>query len=246
MVGAEVRATQIPREVFVEGFVRVASGREGDTSYERRVHEAVCAWYDAHDFVGNPTSWPCCWGARPQRRSRSCGACICKDPRVDETTKRLVDEAAVRRAILTVARAIDRLDFELLASCYHPDASDQRHGRVREIAEFLEWVKPILRGMESTMHRLSTQFIDIEGDVARAETYCVARHLSKVEGQDDPQEWFAYLRYLDTLERREDGVWRIARRVCAYEPGTLNPNTMERVPAESLGGARDRSDPSYR
>jgi uncharacterized protein YbjT (DUF2867 family) len=54
VVGRPVRATQIPREAFVEGFVRVATGRGGDTSYEARVLEAVCAWYDAHDFIGNP------------------------------------------------------------------------------------------------------------------------------------------------------------------------------------------------
>ncbi len=162
-----------------------------------------------------------------------------------DALQRLVDEHEVRRVVRTVARAIDRLDFELLASCYHPDASDERHGRVREIGEFLEWVRPILGSMESTMHSLSTQFVEVDGDVAHAETYCMARHLSAGPEGGPAREWFAYVRYVDRLERRE-GTWRILRRVCAYEPGTLNPNTMEPVPPENLGGSRSREDPSYR
>src|SRR3954452_21041342 len=146
---------------------------------------------------------------------------------------RLVDEQAVARVVRTVARAIDRLDFELLASCYHPDATDERHGRVRGIAEFLEWVQPILHGMQSTLHALSTQLVDVDGDVAHAETYCTARHVA-VRDDGETQVWFAYVRYVDRLERR-DGRWAIQRRVCAYEPGTLNPNTLEPVPAEVLG-----------
>jgi hypothetical protein len=156
----------------------------------------------------------------------------------------VTDEQAVSRVISTVARAIDRLDFELLESCYHPDAADERHGRVRPIAEFLEWVRPILRGMQSTMHALSTQLIDVDGDVAHAETYCTARHVAAAE-DGSTRVWFAYVRYVDRLERR-DGVWRIQRRVCAYEPGTLNPNTLEPVAADVLGGVRGREDPSYR
>jgi ketosteroid isomerase-like protein len=159
--------------------------------------------------------------------------------------ERLVDEQAVARVIRTVARAIDRLDYDLLASCYHPDASDERHGRVRGIDEFLEWVRPILGEMVSTLHQISTQFVDVDGDVAYAESYCMARHLSAAPDGGPPREWFAYLRYIDRLERR-DGTWRILRRVCAYEPGTLNPNTLELVPGENLGGSRSRADPSYR
>jgi ketosteroid isomerase-like protein len=153
-------------------------------------------------------------------------------------------EREVSRVIRTIARAIDRLDFELLASCYHPDATDERHGRVRPIPEFLEWVRPILTGMVSTMHSLTTQFVDVDGDVAYAETYCTARHVAR-DGEGPPRVWFAYVRYIDRLERR-DGNWRVLRRVCAYEPGTLNPNTKEPVPEGDLGGSRDREDPSYR
>src|SRR3954467_7786982 len=132
-----------------------------------------------------------------------------------DAVQRLLDEEAVGRVVRTVARAIDRLDFELLASCYHPDATDERHGRVRGIAEFLEWVQPILHGMQSTLHALSTQLVDVDGDVAHAETYCTARHVA-VRDDGETQVWFAYLRYVDRLQPPAGRRAR-PRAVCAQQ-----------------------------
>jgi ketosteroid isomerase-like protein len=162
----------------------------------------------------------------------------------DAALRDLVDQQAVRDVIASIARGIDRLDFELLASCYAEDAIDERHGVRRQIGEFLEWVEPILIGMESTLHSISTQLVEVDGDAAYAESYCMARHFS-VTAEDRPaHEWFVYCRYLDRFART-DARWLLTHRRCAYEPGTLNAATLKPVPAEILGGARGRDDPSY-
>ncbi len=162
----------------------------------------------------------------------------------DAALQELIDQQAVRDVIASVARGLDRLDFELLASCYAEDAVDERHGVRREIGDFLEWVRPILLGMESTLHSISTQLVEVDSDVAYAESYCRARHFSVTAEGQPAHEWFVYCRYLDRFTRA-DGRWLLSHRRCVYEPGTVNASTLAPVPAEILGGARSREDPSY-
>jgi len=162
------------------------------------------------------------------------------------TLQALLDRERIREVLARVARSIDRLDLELMASCYTSDAVDERHGVERPIAEFVAWVEPLLRSFASTLHQLTTQLIEVDGDVARVETYCVARHVA-CDGDGGPGEvWFTYLRYVDSMARDGDGRWLIRHRFCAYEPGTVNLTTLEPLPAAALGGSRDRDDPAYR
>jgi SnoaL-like domain len=57
--------------------------------------------------------------------------------------------------------------------------------------------------------------VDLDRDVARAETYAVAFH--RYTDQDGhPTDMWAGLRYVDRLERRHD-AWRFTARVCAYD-----------------------------
>ena len=48
----------------------------------------------------------------------------------------LIDEAAIKKVHLRYCRGIDRMDWDLIRSCYHPDAIDdhgeepRRHGRL--------------------------------------------------------------------------------------------------------------------
>jgi hypothetical protein len=158
-----------------------------------------------------------------------------------DEVRALLDQQEVRDVLARLARSIDRLDFELMAECYHPDGTDERHGVRRTVPEFIAWVEPVLRSMDSTLHQLTTQLVVVDGDEATAETYCVARHVLPPDGR----VWFAHLRYHDDLVRL-DGRWRLRHRSCAYEPGMVDPVTQELVPAERLGGSRDRSDPAYR
>ena len=39
--------------------------------------------------------------------------------------QQLLDEAEIRRVHIRYCRGIDRMDWDLVRSCYHPDAIDQ-------------------------------------------------------------------------------------------------------------------------
>jgi hypothetical protein len=95
---------------------------------------------------------------------------------------------------------------------------------------------------DATMHFLGTQVIELDGDVAWAETYCLALHRLRATDGAPARDKVRPIRYCDRLERR-DGEWRIARRVVVYEPGRVDPLSDELLAA--VGGSRDRSDPAY-
>jgi ketosteroid isomerase-like protein len=104
-----------------------------------------------------------------------------------------------------------------------------------------------------TMHTLGQIRIEVEGNVAYAESYCLAHHVFKggpdllPEGmQSGTTDWFMGLRYLDRFERRDDGPWLIANRLCAYEWGYMVPASYTWPLGESYTwGRTDRQDPSY-
>jgi hypothetical protein len=133
----------------------------------------------------------------------------------------LVDEAAIRKVLVLYSRAIDRMDWELLRTCYHQGAVDD-HGLYRgDIEGFIELLSEKLPLDESTTHFLGNHEIDVEGDVAFAETACVARHRRAAVDGTPATDYVAFLRYCDRFERR-DGEWRIAHRVVVYEPGRID------------------------
>lgn len=59
---------------------------------------------------------------------------------LDPRLQRLLDEAEIREVMCRGARAIDRLDMELLRSCYHPDAVDDHGVYVGDVEGFIAFV----------------------------------------------------------------------------------------------------------
>ena len=165
---------------------------------------------------------------------------------MDATLQRLADEAAIRDVLARYARAVDRMDWELLRSCYHADATDVHGGVTFTLDEFVAYLQERLPKSSRTFHFLGQQLIDVEGDVAWAETYCIARHRDEPEGAP-PEDLEVCVRYSDRLERRA-GEWRLAHRVVVYDLGRIAP-LLHESPFAAVAryqGARDRSDPTYR
>ncbi len=145
-----------------------------------------------------------------------------------------LDDILAREEITDVikrlARGTDRLDEELMASCYHPDGSDDHNAFRGTGREFARWVMTVLPHFR------------LDGDVAHADTYCVAHHLRP------ESDMVLGLRYVDRFERR-DGAWRIAKRVCAFDwTYTVAIDQSTQWPFEEgfTVGARDRTDVTYR
>lgn len=151
----------------------------------------------------------------------------------------LLAEGAIRRVLLTYARGIDRLDLELVRSCYWPEATDL-HGTFRGTRdEFISWVGPLLRRHTMTMHHLANVLVDVHGDAAGVETYGVAYHSGDPAG-DVRWNYAAGFRYVDRFARR-GGEWRIADRVTVIE--WVRPWEADRARLELFGDPLPRRGP---
>src|SRR3954453_20167282 len=152
---------------------------------------------------------------------------------------RLLAESEIRRVLARYARAIDRMDFELLRECYHADAIDELGWYDGGVDGFVEFLRESLPRSDATFHMLGNPLIEVDGDMARTETYCLVWNRSPAGDR------FIQVRYCDRFEVRES-MWRIAHRRTVYGPGPLEPLGAEApMPPEFLAGTRDRTDPVY-
>lgn len=163
------------------------------------------------------------------------------------TVAELVDRQQIADVILTLGRASDRADLELIKQCYHPDAYED-HGYFQGDAwEFAERAARLqVERYDVAVHCLSPPLIELDGDRAHAETYVQA---TMVGTDEEGRHTLVFAgRYLDAFERR-DGRWRIAQRITVNDYATT-----ERLPGATwpwgedpvfVTGTQDRSDPVY-
>jgi SnoaL-like domain len=140
----------------------------------------------------------------------------------DDRLQHLCDEQEIHHLLLRYARGIDRRDLELVRSCYHPDATDQHGSYNGDVEGFIAHLARNRGTFERTMHFLGNQLIELKGDSAHAETYCVAFHRRAATASAPAADVYLWLRYIDRLERR-DGTWKIAHRVCAFDWSRVDP-----------------------
>jgi hypothetical protein len=164
-------------------------------------------------------------------------------PATAELLGQLADKQAIREVVLRYCRGIDRLDMELVRSCYHPDGVDHHTGFTGARDDYVRWVGTQLQQLELTQHVMANQLIELDGDLARSETYGTAYHLAR-PGGEGPASFTTGFRYVDRFERR-DGEWRIAERFAVRE--WIRDEVHQRLAEPGAGppGARDRSDPIY-
>jgi hypothetical protein len=160
-----------------------------------------------------------------------------------EDVQHLIDRMAIIDCLNRYVRGLDRHDDELVASAYHADALDHHGDFLGSPAEFIPWANALHEADWSAHHHhLTTQSIEIDGDVAHAESYCIGTFLRK----DEPVVDMAGGRYIDRLERR-DGEWRIAAREVSIEWVCAADSTASRFSADAYpDGTWDRTDLSYR
>ena len=134
--------------------------------------------------------------------------------------QRLLDQAEILALMGRYARAVDRRDFDLLRTCYHPDAFSESQNYVGDIDGFVavhEAAAPFL----SMTHFLGNHEVEIDGDVAFAETLCISSWREAEKDGKPERDTTGFVRYCDRLERRQ-GEWRIAHRVIVREPGRID------------------------
>ncbi len=136
---------------------------------------------------------------------------------MDDAVQALVDRDAIRDVLLRYARGVDRRDIELVASCFTPDAGYEGSLARGTIVDALAALRVAFERYTRTLHFLGNQVIELDGETARSETYCLAHHVLPDGGLR-----VVAVRYLDELSRDDRG-WRIRRRVAQREWERVDP-----------------------
>ena len=154
--------------------------------------------------------------------------------------------ADIEAKLLAYTRGIDRLDGELIAAAFHPEAQLEGYGRpeAMPIEAFIEYAVPSLReGYRATQHQISNVTIEPRGEYVATETYVLATHLrTGTDGAPDQLLTFAG-RYIDRFEDR-DGELRIAHRSLRNDWSKIE-EVAQAMPGAYVAGSRDTSDISY-
>jgi len=94
----------------------------------------------------------------------------------DAALRELTDRAAVRDVLYTYARGVDRKDIALVASCFAPDCAYEGSLGRTNARDALARLEQRWTEFDATMHFMGNCLVELDGDVARSETYCVAYH----------------------------------------------------------------------
>lgn len=153
-----------------------------------------------------------------------------------------LDKQEIYEVLTRYCRGVDRGDVEMIKSVYHEDAIDD-HGIFKGRGkDFAEWIVDFLKDIRQCQHLIGNVQIELDGDVAWSETYCLSI------SDDGERHQTVFNRYIDRFERR-NGEWLIAHRLIAFDISRSDPVT-ESYGAE-LGdaltmGKRDKTDQVYR
>jgi ketosteroid isomerase-like protein len=169
-----------------------------------------------------------------------------------QALRRLTDERQIRDAICRYARGVDRGDWELVRSAYHPDAYDEHGDYKGGIDGFIAWLDERFAGVDNSMHFLGQSLVEFGGaDVALVETYFVSRRLTAPKpgdptsaGVGDALAREAWGRYVDRFERRA-GAWKVAHRTVVLEAMSSALALGGQRTATRRYGHRDRQDRLY-
>jgi hypothetical protein len=168
------------------------------------------------------------------------------NPETERTVRRLADRAEIHDVLMRYFRGVDRLDLELVRSCYHADATDSHGSFTGSVDEYLAWVGPLLAGYDSTFHFAGNLLVDIadNAESAATELYGIAHH--RTAGADRSNDLITGFRFIDRFERRCGGAWLIARRLATTEWVRVDDQAgWFDVPSHFRSGSRDGTDPVF-
>ena len=133
------------------------------------------------------------------------------DAELERRLREQLDRDEIWRVMQSYARGLDRLDYELVRSCYWDDAIEDHGSYVGRPDDFIEWANSTTLANQSTQHGILNHYCDLQGDDA----YCETRYLFTAVA-DRPPHLMSTGRYVDHFQKR-NGEWRIANRVCIIE-----------------------------
>jgi 3-phenylpropionate/cinnamic acid dioxygenase small subunit len=144
---------------------------------------------------------------------------------VDAFVQVLLDEREITKLCYRYATALDSRDWELLRSCFLPEAVAEYEGL--ESCEGYEAIEELCRGalarLTRSQHLIGNVYPLVDGKEATSECYLQAQHVRA--GAPGGDTFIVAGRYSDELVRTEEG-WRIARRRLATWWTSGNPAVL--------------------
>jgi hypothetical protein len=164
----------------------------------------------------------------------------------EQALANLVAKEEIRDLVRAYCRAIDRKDFEMLATLYYDGAGDE-HGcnPSGTAAEFFTVLRETCGPAVTLHHNITNHYIKVDGDRAEGEAYLIGYHV--IEGENGRYGFLLGARYLDRYERR-GGVWKFAhRRVAADWSKHFDAEALSDAPeiAGMAHGESGAGDTSY-
>ncbi len=158
----------------------------------------------------------------------------------------LADREAIRHLVHLYCRAVDRRDFTLLRTLYHPEAVDDHTPYFCGPASaFIDQLPQIMAVNRVVSHQVTNFLVELDGDSAEGEVGVLAYHL--MDTDDGPVDFLVGGRYLDHY-RRTDGRWQFFRRKIVLDWSDRKPSSFDPAEARAHGavlGEAGPRDPSY-
>jgi hypothetical protein len=149
---------------------------------------------------------------------------------------KMVDEHEIAALLVRWGHARDSDDWEVLAGCFHDDATIHISWISAPAAEFIARSRELAAGRKPgfhTKHLITGPWIRLNGDRAFSRCHVNLYIRADIGGhQFDVESWF---RFFDLLEKR-DQVWRITTRTAVYEKDRMDPVDPRGVPDRLLAG----------
>ncbi len=119
------------------------------------------------------------------------------------------DRLALQELSNRYARAVDRRDYAAFVALFVANGVLCGPGYAMTAHAEIERGIRLIEQYQTTQHCVHNQLVDVRGDAASGETYCVARHIYERDGIKRKLDMG--VRYQDEY-RRETNGWRFTRR----------------------------------
>ena len=131
----------------------------------------------------------------------------------------LLDKQEITELLTRYLRSVDRGDVATLRSCYLPGATEDHGGLFAGPArDYVDSITAALTHPRArTSHNMTNLLIDLDGDVAAAESYCIT--FARIKADGEYYHSFTGARMIDRLERRDGDprTWGIAHRQLIWD-----------------------------
>lgn len=147
--------------------------------------------------------------------------------------QQISDRIEINDLLIRYTRAIDQKDWNLLDTCFLPDAQVDyvsSGGIAGKYPEVRKWLEMALAAFPTTVHYVTNSSVDLKGDRAAART-AVYNPMVFHNPDGSPHIFNVGAYYVDELVRTPEG-WRIAKRTeeQAFLDGSL-PGALQ-IPGE--------------